>query len=73
MKKTITITIEEFFDDRLPESDRFLAYISDGYYRGTVETGPSILEALKEVGISIEVKDKYVASLNTSADAVDNR
>ena len=64
MVKTIEITIEECTDERLPASERFLAYISDdGPYKGTVASAESISEVLKEIGISIEVKDKYMATL----------
>ncbi len=63
MIKTITITIEECMDDRLPASEKFLAYIDDGYYKGTVVTGGSISEAIKEIGISVEVKDKHMENI----------
>jgi hypothetical protein len=72
MVKTIEITIEECTDNRLPTSEKFLAYISDGEYRGIVVSAESIPDVLTEIGISMVAKEKYLARVKQLKDAMDN-
>lgn len=66
--RKIQITIEDWDDKRLPSTERFLGYISDGEYKGCVSTGESIQDVLKEIGISILVKDQYEESIKIKKD-----
>lgn len=58
--EAICFQIEGPFTD-VPEDQQYIGYVRDDKYKGTVATGASKGDVIKELGISIEILDKYRA------------
>lgn len=58
---TTTIVIKAGYvaDERIPESDRYVAWIDGDKHKGFVVAGASIGECVKELGVSLRVMELY--------------
>lgn len=55
----LSLTLIYCDDKELLPNDSYVAAIEDGEFRGCVESGGTIKEAMKQLGISMQVLDDY--------------
>ena len=59
--KTYNLNVEIIYiDDQ--SGDNYIASITDDEYKGFVVTGKSISDALRELGVSLEAREKFLSN-----------